>query len=138
MTNKPPGLTICHNARMLASGEGVCCSTPRQSTKSKKMTDQLVAIFFPLHWLVRRLRPAQMLLSRVSPCLVYLQAYPQLSRDQHYEWCRLDTYDHLTDYYKHLRTTNQIRATLASLNAQDVWVSRGGNGVEARCRKPEN
>jgi len=35
-------------------------------TKSKKMTDQLVAIFFPLHWRVRHLRPAQMLLSRVS------------------------------------------------------------------------
>ena len=74
---------------------------------------------------------------RVSP-LVYLQAYPQLSREQHYEWCRLDTYNHLTDYHKHLRTTNQIRATPASLNAQDVWVSLGGNGVEARCRKSEN
>lgn len=107
-------------------------------TKSKKITDRLVDIFFPLHWCVRNLRPAQMLLSRVSPCLVYLQAFPQLGREQHYEWCRLDTYDSLTDYYKHLRTTNQIRATLASLNAQDIWVSRGGNGVEARCRKSED
>jgi hypothetical protein len=106
--------------------------------KSKKMTDKLVDIFFPLHWRVRNLRPAQMLLSRVSPCLVYLQAFPQLGREQHYEWCRLDTYDSLTDYYKHLRTTSQIRATLDSLKGQDVWVSRGGNGVEARCRKPEN
>jgi SAM-dependent methyltransferase len=106
--------------------------------KSKRITDRLVSIFFPLHWRVRNLRPAQMLLSRVSPCLVYLQAFPQLGREQHYEWCRLDTYDSLTDYYKHLRTTNQIRATLASLHAQDIWVSPGGNGVEARCRKSES
>ena len=79
-----------------------------------------------------------MLLSRVSRCLVYLRAFPQLPKERHYEWCRLDTFDSLTDYYKHLRTPNQIRATLASLNAEDVRVSRGGNGVEARCRKPKN
>lgn len=106
--------------------------------QSKKVTDRLVATFFPMHWGVRRLRPAQMLLSRVSPCLVYLHAFPELSREQHYEWCRLDTYDQLTDHYKHLRTATQIRRTLASLNGQDIWVSRGGNGIEARCRKPEN
>jgi SAM-dependent methyltransferase len=105
--------------------------------RSKKVTDRLVAIFFPLHWGIRHVRVGQMLLSRFSPCLVYLQAFPQLSKEQHFQWCRLDTFDSLTDHYKHLRTAAQIRGTLSSLEASDIWVSRGGNGIEARCRKSE-
>src|SRR6266550_2038677 len=38
-------------------------------TRAKQITDALVDVFFPLHWAVRRVRPLQMLLSRVSPCL---------------------------------------------------------------------
>lgn len=103
---------------------------------AKTATDRLSAVFFPLHWATRRFRLGQMLLSRVSPCLVYFDAFPMLSREQHYEFCRLDTYDHLTDYYKHLRTVGQIRRLLLSLGAEDITVCRGGNGLEARCRKP--
>src|SRR6185369_1302417 len=105
---------------------------------SKRITDYMVAFFFPLHWAVRRVRLAQMLLSRVSPCLVYFRSFPQLSRDQHYEWCQLDTYDHLTDYYKHFRTCGQINALLVRLGAEEIKVWHGGNGVEARCQKPNS
>lgn len=104
---------------------------------SRRWCDRLVGWFFPLHWLVRNVYPAQMLLSRISPCLVYFRAFPQLSREQHYEFCRLDTYDHLTDVYKHLRTVGQIRRALRALGAIDLVAGRGGNGVEARCRKPD-
>lgn len=106
------------------------------AAKAKKITDRLVNLFFPLHWSVRRAYFAQILLSRFSPCLVYFRAYPELSKDQHYELCRLDTFDHLTDFYKHLRTAGQIRRFLTSLQGHDIHVAYGGNGVEARCQKP--
>jgi SAM-dependent methyltransferase len=103
---------------------------------AKRVTDAMTRLFFPLHWRVRRVRPAQMLLSRVSPCLVYFAAFPELSYEQHFEFTRLDTFDHLTDRYKHLRTKGQIETTLAALGAQDIFATYAGNGVEARCRKP--
>ncbi len=105
--------------------------------RAKTMTDALTRVFFPIHWRVRHFRPAQMLLSRVSPCLVYFRAFPQLTYNQHFEFTRLDTFDHLTDYYKHLRTRGQIERVLRDLGAVDIVAKYAGNGVEARGRKPE-
>lgn len=99
-------------------------------------SEVLTKAFFPLHRLVRKRRWMQILLSRVSPLLTYYQAYPQLEDRLQYEWALLDTHDHLTDYYKHFRTVSQIKRSLAAMGAEDIWVARGGNGVEARCRKP--
>ena len=104
---------------------------------AKRITDRLVDIFFPLHWRVRHVRWAQMLLSRVSPCLAYCHAAAELTRGQHYDWSRLDTFDALTDHYKHFRTAAQVRRTLVSLGAERFEVSRQGAVVEARCRKPD-
>jgi hypothetical protein len=64
-----------------------------------------------------------------------MKEFPEQDRAFHYEWSKLDTYDQLTDYYKHLRTPEQIRKTLENLNAKEIWINKGGNGVEARCRK---
>ena len=89
-----------------------------------------------MHRLMKHRKWMQMVLSRVSPLLTYYQAYPQLNDRLQYEWALVDTHDHLTDYYKHLRTAPQIAGLLSSLGAQDIWVATGGNGVEARCRKP--
>ncbi len=102
----------------------------------RKATEWLTKIFFPGHRLVRRHRWLQMLYSRVSPLLTYFQAYPQLDDRLQYEWALLDTHDHLTDFYKHLRTCGEIEAHLKALGGEDIWVARGGNGVEARCRRP--
>jgi SAM-dependent methyltransferase len=104
--------------------------------RSRRITDVLVDVFFPLHWALRRARPLQTLLSRVSPCLAYCHVYPDLTRAQHEDWCRLDTYDELTDRYKRLRTAGHIRRTLAALGATQIHVVRRGNVVEASCRKP--
>jgi SAM-dependent methyltransferase len=104
--------------------------------RAKALTDRLVDVFFPLHWAVRHHFAAQALLSRISPCQVYFRALPELSKEQHFEFARLDTFDTLTDRYKHLRTARQIRTTLESLGAVDIEVWHGGNGVEARCRRP--
>ncbi len=104
--------------------------------RAKRITDALVDAWFPLHWAIRRLRPLQMLLSRVSPCLAYCHTHPELTRAQHEDWCRLDTYDELTDYYKRLRTARRIRRTLTGLGAVEVHAVRRRSVVEATCRKP--
>ena len=104
--------------------------------KGINITERLVRFFFPLHRAVKRKRLLQILLSRISPCVTYYKSYPELDDKLQYEWSLLDTYDSLTDYYKHLRTCSQIRNTLTRLGVQDIWVEKGGNGVEARCRKP--
>jgi hypothetical protein len=85
---------------------------------------------------VRNHRYLQYLLSRVSPLLTYYHALPQLDDRQQYEWAELDTHDSLTDWYKRLRSRGSIRRTLEKLGSELVWAEKGGNGVEARCRKP--
>ncbi len=100
------------------------------------ITERLVRLFFPMHRAVKRKRLLQIFLSRISPCATYYKSYPELGDKLQYEWSVLDTHDGLTDYYKHLRTRSQITSTLADLGAQNVWVEKGGNGIEARCRKP--
>ncbi|HWW77668.1 MAG TPA: hypothetical protein VNZ44_19850, partial [Pyrinomonadaceae bacterium] len=52
------------------------------------------------------------------------------------QWSVLDTHDTLTDYYKHLRTREEIEAVLKSCGLVEVEASYGGNGVEARGRMP--
>jgi 2-polyprenyl-3-methyl-5-hydroxy-6-metoxy-1,4-benzoquinol methylase len=103
---------------------------------SARLSEQITGFFFPLHRFSKNKRFLQIVLSRFSPLLTYYQELPQLSDQLQYEWAMLDSHDSLTDYYKHLRTVSQISAILVALGAVDVRVTRGGNGVEARCRKP--
>ena len=100
-----------------------------------RWTERLVRVFLPLHRAVRKHRLAQALLSRVSPVLAYYHVLP-LDDDLQRQWALLDTHDALTDWYKHLRTRGQIRRTLERLGGVDIWCEYGGNGVEARCRRP--
>jgi SAM-dependent methyltransferase len=100
-----------------------------------KWSRRIVNVFFPLHRAVRGNRIAQPLLSRVSPALVYYGHLP-LTDDLQREWALLDTHDSLTDRYKHFRTKGQILRRLAGLGAEAIWGEYGGNGVEARCRRP--
>lgn len=98
--------------------------------------EALTAAFLPVHRAVRRMPILQQALSRVSPLLTYYHAHPELEDRHQREWALLDTHDHLTDWYKHLRTPKQIHQTLNGLGATDIVCLAGGNGVEARCRRP--
>jgi hypothetical protein len=51
-------------------------------------------------------------------------------------WMELDTYDAMTDYYKHLRTTAEIAECFQSCGLIDIDVRYAGNGVEAFGRRP--
>jgi SAM-dependent methyltransferase len=104
--------------------------------KGMKATEWLVNIFWPLHKMTHHFYPAQMLLSRISPILCYYSAYPDLGDELLREWALLDTHDSLTDWYKHFRTRGQVRRTLENLGMEETWCQYGGNGVEARGKRP--
>ncbi len=93
--------------------------------------------FYPWHLRFQEKPLAWTLLSRVSPLTTYLKAIPELPAPLQREWCELDTFDSLTDFYKHLRTREQIEEILKGLGAADITCWEAGNGTEARCRKPE-
>lgn len=98
-------------------------------------TARLVDRWLPLHQMARRSRVAQAVLSRVSPVLSYYHVLP-LNDELQREWALLDTHDALTDWYKHFRTRAQVRRALGCIGAVDIWCEYGGNGVEARARRP--
>jgi SAM-dependent methyltransferase len=103
--------------------------------KSQRIVNNLVDFFFPIHWNLKDRGIINWLVHRVSPLIVYIREFPEQDRQFHYEWSKLDTYDQLTDYYKHLRSMDDIRKTLEGLNGKNIWMNKGGNGVEARCTK---
>lgn len=85
------------------------------------------------HWRVARLRH---LLRRVSPLADYYDSYPELGPNLLGEWAVLDAHDALTDRYKHFRTVENIRACRTTCGLSEIEVSPGGNGIEARARRP--
>jgi SAM-dependent methyltransferase len=104
----------------------------------------LTSVLWPVHrlcWRMRGTRHPLLAAARagflnLSPILDYQYSYPSLGGRLLKSWAVLDTHDALTDYYKHSRTTDEIAATLAELGLVEVVASYGGNGVEARARRP--
>lgn len=99
-------------------------------------TQKLVKRYLPWHKRFAKNKLLSVLLNRVSPVITYYNAFPELNDAQQEEWALLDTHDSLTDWNKRFRNKEQITATLKSLGATDIWCEYGGNGVEARCKKP--
>jgi hypothetical protein len=71
----------------------------------------------------------------ISPLVDYFDSYPELGEARLAEWAVLDTYDTLTDRYKHLRTLEEIRDALRANGLTDIEACYGGNGLEARARR---
>lgn len=100
-------------------------------------TRRIVKKYLPWHKKFANNKLMSVLLNRISPVTSYYSAFPQLNDQQQEEWALLDTHDGLTDWFKRIRNKKQIRATLEKLGAVDIWCEYGGNGVEARCKKPQ-
>lgn len=103
----------------------------------------LVAGLWPLHRAlfrastrVRGVGRLYNLLVQGSPVVDYQRSYPELSPSLLRAWATLDTHDSVTDRYKHLRTAEQIAATLAACGLERIETGYAGNGVEARARRP--
>jgi SAM-dependent methyltransferase len=102
----------------------------------------LVAVLWPLHkffWNKRRsplLERLRTVFVAWSPVIDYHYSYAELGDELLYAWAMLDTHDTLTDFYKHLRSAEEIEMTLQAAGMVDIEVTYAGNGVEARARKP--
>jgi 2-polyprenyl-3-methyl-5-hydroxy-6-metoxy-1,4-benzoquinol methylase len=99
-----------------------------------RWTERLVRWSWPAHVTIGRNRLGHALLSRVSPVSSYCHTLP-LPDALQFEWALLDTHDSLTDRYKHLRSRGWVERVLRDIGAEDIDCVRGGNGVEARCRR---
>ena len=102
---------------------------------SMRFTERMVNLVLPLHKRVSR-SPIRSLVYRLSPVLTHYGTYPQLNDDLQRQWALLDTHDSLTDYFKHFRTRGQIQRLLEGMGLEEIWCEYGGNGVEARGRRP--
>jgi SAM-dependent methyltransferase len=102
----------------------------------------LVALLWPVHRLLWHFRSHSSVAAvrrtwlSISPVLDYHDYYSQLGPRLLYAWAALDTHDALTDRYKHKRTVEEIRECLQDLGMEGIEARYGGNGVEARARKP--
>ena len=97
---------------------------------------KLVDFWFPVYWRFRDNPWVLRILGRTAGIHFYYGVFPITSREQNYEWSLLDTHDGMTDHFKRFRTVSSIRQTLEQLGAEDIHVWKGGNGVEAWCKKP--
>ena len=98
----------------------------------KSLTD----FWFPIYWRFRDFPLVLSVLGKLSPLCFYYPGIALADRQMHYEWSLLDTHDATTDWYKHLRTADEIKGLLESIGAESVTVVNDGNGVEAFCTKP--
>jgi 2-polyprenyl-3-methyl-5-hydroxy-6-metoxy-1,4-benzoquinol methylase len=103
---------------------------------SMRITEWMVDRLLPVHKRVSRSR-LRSIVYRISPLLTHYVTYPELSDEIQRQWALLDTHDSLTDWYKHFRTQGQIERLLRSLGLENIWCVYGGNGVEARGRRPD-
>ncbi len=102
------------------------------------LCEGIVRGLWPLHRVTWRrrdfplIRIVRGILRRFSPVHDYQDSYPELTDGMLREWAILDTYDDLTDYYKHGRTVEEIVAVLKQNYISEIVAQRGGIGVEAR------
>ena len=107
---------------------------------AKSLALSIARALLPLHklgWSQKRGRwRLRQQLQKLSPLVDYYDVYPQLPEKTLAEWALLDTHDTLTDYYKHLRTAEQIEECMRSCGLVDIDAYYGGNGIEARGKSP--
>jgi SAM-dependent methyltransferase len=114
----------------------------RSPAAAMRLCRLLVTLLWPLHRLshrLSRLRGGGRLRRRLlesSPVVDYQDSYPELDPALHRGWALLDTHDTLTDAYKHLRSPEEIAAALEECGMVEIEAVAGGNGVEARARRP--
>lgn len=101
-----------------------------------RVTERLTTTLLPVHKVVANKPVLRAIWHRLSPLLTHFVTYPQLNDELQYQWALLDTHDSLTDHYKHRRNARAIGRILSDLGATEIVTALGGNGVEARCRRP--
>jgi SAM-dependent methyltransferase len=99
----------------------------------------ITRVLLPVHRALWRRGPVvdrvRLMWRRLSPVCDYYDDYPELGARLE-EWALLDTHDLLSDRNKHLRRPEQIAGALTSAGLDVIECRAGGNGVEARARRP--
>ena len=75
-------------------------------------------------------------LNVLFPVVFFDKEIPDLPDSFKYDWGLLDTYDSLTDFYKHRRTAKQIRLILEKLGLINIWCENQNGTIIARAQKP--
>jgi len=104
-----------------------------------KMLTTLVWPFHKMFWRGKKFSIVNITRSiflYLSPVVDYHDAYPQLEPKLLKTWATLDTHDTLTDFYKHLRSAEEIKNHLQQCEMIEIEAVYAGNGVEVRARKP--
>ena len=96
---------------------------------------RVVECALPLQRRVARRPVRRRLLNALVPVVSFYGSLPELSTELQSQWALLDTYDSLTDRFKHFRTRGQIERAVRRLGLQDVTCRHGGNGIELRARR---
>ena len=110
---------------------------PIEPLRAFRIINLVVKIFLPLHRLGRTSRLWQAIMRRTTPVVSYYYDFPNLPDSIQREWAELDTFDNLTDYYKHFRSIKQIKNCMRELGMDHIKCWKGGNGIEARGRRPD-
>jgi SAM-dependent methyltransferase len=116
----------------------------RSDTFSMKFCQMLITVLWPIHrifWKIRVIPGIQKVRLKFlyySPIVDYHDSYPELGIKLLKEWAVLDTHDTLTDYYKHMRSAEDIKNYLKKCGMSEIETAYAGNGVEARAKKPIN
>lgn len=110
-------------------------------SRLKRMdVDRAFARVVTLHdkWSPRHQRARSLLAKKVlvliSP-IVYFSDEWSMDAEQRREWGILDTFDSLTDTYKHRRSRKQIRDLFATLPLEDVSIRMVGYVISAKGRR---
>jgi 2-polyprenyl-3-methyl-5-hydroxy-6-metoxy-1,4-benzoquinol methylase len=104
--------------------------------RAHRLCLSMVRLWLPLHRAIGSRLWMHTIVSRLSPVVSYFHVYPQLSNQQQEEFSRLDTIDFYTPAYERLQTPGGIKRILLQSGLESLFVGRGGNGIEARGRRP--
>jgi len=108
---------------------------------SLKFIQAYTRIFWPVHKFFFKyqhffgFRKIRGLFLYWSPIVDYHDAYSSLGEKILYDWAILDTYDTCTDFYKHLRSAEEIKEYLEKNGMNRIEITHAGNGIEARAVK---
>jgi len=86
-------------------------------------------------FLFSRNRVYRKLLNILLPVVFFDKEIPELGSEFKDEWSILDSFDSLTDWYKHRRSSAQIRKALENSGLTVEMCQYGGNGVIARAHR---
>lgn len=123
----PKGLV--HRVRAAQAYRAVMKRMPPEKALARTM--RMHEFWSPIHARTRS-TPGRKALVIMSPIVYFGDGWPQLTVEQRREWGVLDTYDSLTDHYKHRRSPQQVRALFDTLPLDDVWVGMAGPVVVAK------